>query len=182
MRWKALFEDMEAQLEAAEWGEREAEIADRVRRDQGMVTLAERLRGQVGLTLKVGTSGGDLFEGELTHLGSEWLVLNTAAAETLVRLGAVQHVEGLGRRIAGETSRVQAALGLGSALRTLARERRPVAVHRTDGRGRIEGTIDRVGRDFFEIAAVLPGEVRRSTRVTTVYAVPFSGIAAVASR
>lgn len=182
MRWKALFEDIEAQLDAAEWDEREAEIADRVRREQGNVALTGRLRGQVGLMLKVETSGGDFFEGELTHIGSEWLVLSKPAAETLVPLGAIQCVEGLGRRVEGETSRVQAALGLGSALRTLARDRRPVAVHRRDGRGRIEGTIDRVGQDFCEIAAVLPGEIRRSARATTVYAVPFSGIAAVASR
>lgn len=182
MRWKALFEDIEAQLDAAERAASDAEIADRVRREQGAVTLADRLRGQLGLVLKLGTAGGEVFNGELTHVGSEWLVLSESTAEVLVPLAAVRLVEGLGRNVASERSRVQGALGLGSALRTLARDRASVTVHRMEGGARIEGIIDRVGKDFLEIAAVLPGEPRRSARVSAVYAVPFSGIAAVSSR
>lgn len=182
MRWKALFEDVEAQFYAAEQAASSAEIADRVRAEQGAVTLADRLRGQLGFLLKVGTSGGGVFSGELTHVGSEWLVLNDARAEVVVPLAAIRLIEGLGRNVAGETSRVHGALGLGSALRTLARDRASVTVHSVEGAARIEGIIDRVGKDFLEIAAVFPGEPRRSARVSTVYAVPFAGIAAVSSR
>lgn len=182
MRWTALFDDLEAQFDAAEQVAGDAEIADRVRREQGTVTLADRLRGQLGLLLRVGTSGGEFFDGELTHVGSEWLVLSKAPAEVVVPLTAVQLVEGLGRSVASEKSRVHGALGLGSAMRTLARDRASVTVHRVEGGARIEGIIDRVGKDFLEIAAVLPGESRRSARVSAVYAVPFSGIAAVSSR
>lgn len=182
MRWRALFEDMEAQFDAAERLISDAEIADRVRSEQGAVTLADRLRGQVGLILRVGTSGGNLFDGELTHVGAEWLVLTKPPGEVMVPMASIRHVEGLGRNVASEESRVHKALGLGSALRTLARDRAAVTVH-TEGSGaRIEGIIDRVGRDFMEIAAVLPGEPRRSARVSAVYAVPFTGISAVSSR
>ena len=181
MRWKALFDDIETQFDSGERTARDAEIADRVRREQGAVTLADRLRGQLGLILRVGTSGGEVFDGELTHVGSEWLVLRKAPAEVLVPLAAIRAVEGMGRNVTSERSRVQGALGLGSALRTLARDRASVTVHRVEGGGRIQGIIDRVGKDFLEIAAVLPGEARRSATVSAVYAVPFSGIAAVSS-
>lgn len=63
MRWKALFDDMEAQFDAAERLVDDAEIADRVRGEQGVVTLADRLRGQLGLVLRVGTTAGEVFEG-----------------------------------------------------------------------------------------------------------------------
>lgn len=182
MRWTALFEDLEAQLEAAARVDADAEIADRVRREQGAVTFTDRLRGQLGLSLKVGTFGGEVFQSQLTHVGAEWLVLSGRTSETVVPLHAIRFVEGLGRSVAGEKSQVQKALGLGSVLRTLARDRAPVAIHTVDGGSRVEGVIDRVGKDFVEIATVLPGEPRRSASVSAVYTVPFAGIAAVSSR
>ncbi|WP_299165973.1 hypothetical protein [uncultured Arthrobacter sp.] len=182
MRWKALFEDIEAQLAAADQALDDAEVADRVRQEQGAVTLADRFRGQLGFILRVGTSGGGSFDGELTHVGSEWLVLSTQPGEVMVPFTAVRLVEGLSRNVLGEASRVQKGLGLGSALRTLARDRAAVTVHIVESATRIEGIIDRVGKDFLEIAAVLPGEARRTTSVSAVYAVPFSGLAAVSSR
>lgn len=182
MRWQALFEDLEAQLDAAQRADEEMEIADRVRREQGSVVLADRLRGQIGMILRVECSGGEFFRGELTLVGSEWVVLECAPAEMIIPLAAVRAIEGLGRGVVLERSHVQGSLGLTSALRSLARDRAFVVVHRVEGGARIEGTIDRVGRDFIEVAAVLQGEFRRSTSVSGVYAVPFSAIAAVSSR
>lgn len=182
MRWKALFDDMEAQFNAAERLVDDAEIADRVRGEQGAVTLADRLRGQLGLVLRVGTTAGEVFEGELTHLGAEWLILSRAAGEVVIPMAPIRYVEGLGRSVAGDGSRVHGALGLGSALRTLARDRAAITVHTVEAGARIEGIIDRVGQDFMEIAAVLPGEPRRPARVSAVYAVPFTAISAVSSR
>ena len=43
-----------------------------------------------------------------------------------------------------------ARLGLGSALRALARDRARVTVHLVDGSA-VAGTIDRVGADFLEV-------------------------------
>jgi hypothetical protein len=45
----------------------------------------------------------------------------------------------------------------------------------------ISGTIDRVGKDFLELAAVPSGEARRAGNVRGIYAVPFTSVAAVAS-
>ncbi|MHA7246042.1 hypothetical protein [Arthrobacter tecti] len=182
MRWRALFDDLEVQFAASERLAEESEIADRVRLEQSGILLIDRLRGQLGLILRIRVSGGELFDGELTHVGSEWVVLSKATGDVVIPLVAVQLVEGLGRKVLGDTSRVRSALGLASALRTLARDRSHVVVHRSDAGARIEGTIDRVGKDFMEIAAVLPGEQRRSGSVGAVYGVPFTGIAAVSSR
>lgn len=181
MRWTALFEDLEAQLDGALRLENEAEIADRVRREQSGVTLEDRLRGQLGLILKIGTFGGEIFQNQLTHVGAEWLVLSGHATETMVPLRAIRFVHGMGRNVTSEKSQVQKALGLASALRTLAKDRAPVTIHSVDGGPKLEGVLDRVGRDFVEIAAVLPGEARRPGSVTAVYAVPFAGIAAISS-
>lgn len=182
VRWNALFDDLESQFAASEWAAGESELADRVRLEQAGVQLIDRLRGQTGLILRIRVAGGDLFDGELTHVGSEWVVLSKAVTDAVIPLAAIQLVEGLSRSVTRDASRVSAALGLASALRTLARDRTPVVVHRIEGSARIEGMIDRVGKDFIEIAAVLPGEQRRSTNVAGVYAVPFAAIAAVSSR
>lgn len=182
MRWTALFEDLEAQLDAATRVADDAEIADRVRRGHSEVPLADRLRGQLGLTLRVSTFGGEVFQGQLTHVGAEWLVLRGQTAEIVVPLTAIRFVDGLSRTVAVEKSQVLRALGLGSVLRTLARDRARVVIHTVDGGPRLEGVIDRVGKDFAEIAVVLPGEARRAATVSAVYAVPFAGIAAVSSR
>jgi hypothetical protein len=45
----------------------------------------------------------------------------------------------------------------------------------------VSGTIDRVGKDFLEIAAVPFGEARRPANVRGVYAVPFAAVSALAS-
>lgn len=182
MRWSALFDDMEAQLAAAELASGEAEIADRVRHEQASIQLLDRLRGQIGLLLRVRVSGGTLFTGELTHVGREWLILSDSTSEVVVPLAAVQTVEGLSRNVGRSTSPIEQRLGLGSAFRSLARDRSPVVVYLIDRDARVEGTIDRVGHDFVEVAAVLPGEQRRTASVTGVYAIPFAAIAGVSSR
>lgn len=182
MRWKSLFDDVEAQFEAAEQAALESEVADRFRSEQATLGLVDRMRGQIGLVLKVAVSNGRVFTGELTHVGSEWLVLSSAAEEVIVPFHAVQLVEGLGRTVALEASRLQQALGLSSALRTLSRDRAPVTLHRVGSELRVEGVIDRVGKDFVELAEVLPGEQRRRTGVSSVFAVPFRSIAAISTR
>ncbi len=182
MRWKALFDDMDSQFAGIESAASNSEIADRVRREQGSVALVDRLRAQIGFVLRVRVSGNLAFDGEVTHVGSEWLVLSKEAAEVLIPLGAIRTIEGVNRRVMGEVSRVERTLGLASAFRAMARDRAHVTVYQVEAGAHIQGVIDRVGADFVEIAAVPPGEQRRSTSVTGVYCIPFSAVAAVASR
>jgi hypothetical protein len=46
---------------------------------------------------------------------------------------------------------------------------------------RLAGVIDRVGSDYLDLAAVVPGEARRSGSVGQVSAIPFSVVAMVRS-
>jgi len=80
--------------------------------------------------------------------------------------------------VPGEGGQVFARLGLGSALRGIARDRLPVQVVLTDG-SVLAGTLDRVGSDFVELTE--HGEVRRRGEVTGVRTVPFVAIALLRS-
>ncbi|NKX49885.1 hypothetical protein HER39_04710, partial [Arthrobacter deserti] len=156
MRWDALFADLEAQLYAAGQLALESEANERARMDQAALTLADRLRGQPGAALRVRLAGNLVFEGRLAHVGSAWIVLDEPARSVLVALAAVRLVEGLGRTAAAEASGPP-RLGLGSALRALARDREEVMLYLSTGSDggfhTVAGTIDRVGRDFLEVAA-----------------------------
>ena len=184
MRWDALFEDLEAQLHAADRLELEAEVNERARMELAAVDLANRLRGQMGTQLRVSV-GEDLeFDGALAHVGSTWLVLNEGVRSVLVPVAAVQLIEGMGRHAAADGSAAR-RLGSGPALRGLGRDRAPWACisPAVPARWRPrEVKIDRVGADSFDVAAVPSGEDRRAANVRSVYTVPFTAIAALVSR
>jgi len=182
MRWEALFADLEAQLAAAGQSFRETEIADRQRGESGAIELPERLRGQVGRKLKVHVdSPAGALTGVLAQLGSGWLLLSAAAGTHLVPLDAVRMVEGMDRFAAPAEGRVK--LGLPAALRGLARDRYPVHLQlRGAQSGAVYGSIDRVGRDFLEMAVLEAGAVRRRENVASAALVPLREIAVVSSR
>lgn len=181
MRWEALFEDVEAQLAAAELRDAESRVSELSRLGLSSITLADRLRGQLGNMLTVRASCGTAFGGTLSHVGSGWLVLESGPSSVLIPAPGIQSIEGIGRQAQTETSGVTRRLGLAGALRALSRDRAHVIVHATDGGPRLDGMIDRVGRDFLELAAFPRGEQRRPGNVSGVYALPFSAIAAVSS-
>ncbi|MBD8044197.1 hypothetical protein H9638_10305 [Arthrobacter sp. Sa2BUA2] len=182
MRWEALFADLEAQLAAAGQSAREAEIADRQRGESAAIQFADRLRGQVGRTLKVHLdSSAEPLTGVLAQMGSGWLLLRSAAGMHLVPLDAVRMVEGMDRFALPDQATVK--LGLLAALRGLARDRYPVHLQlRGALSGTVYGSIDRVGRDFLELAVLETGQARRRDNVATAAVVPLREIAAVSSR
>lgn len=173
---------MEAQLAAARNVAVESEIAERYRMEQAGIVLADRLRGQLGSTLKVQTIGQHGFTGMLSQVGSEWVVLDYGPNAVLIPASSIQSVEGMGRETRAQHSTALRRLGLASALRALSRDRSHVMVYPFTGGTRLDGVIDRVGRDFMELAIVPPGEQRRSGNVSAVVAIPFPGLAAVSSR
>ena len=182
MRWDAFFEDMEAQFAAALAASGEAGASDLLRAEQGRITLADRLSAHLARELRVTTGNGCGFTGLLSHVGAEWLVLDGEGQSVLVPYAAVQSVEGLGRGVGPGPAGVHARLGLASAFRALARDRASVSVFTGSPLTIHEGTVDRVGRDFLELALVPSGEHRRAGNVVGVLAVPFAAVAAVTSR
>lgn len=181
MRWEQLFRDLEAQIEAAQAAELDAEVADRTRRESALLAFADRARGGTGARVTVQVRGGGTVEGVLLEVGSEWLLLaEDGGRDAVLPLAAVLSLSGLGRwtAAAAPAGSVTARLGLGSALRGIARDRVAVSLELADGRV-LSGTVDRVGADFLELSAHGVGEARRSAEVSGVRTVPLAALVVV---
>jgi len=181
MRWDELFADLDAQAEALQIAERAAEIDDRARYEAGQLTLVDRLRQAIGGRLRLRCAAGVTLAGRLERVHPEWLLLSEPTGrEALVSGAAVRSISGLGpwADAPGAQSRVDARLGLRYALRRIARDRSTVRLQLHDGDA-LDGTLDRVGADFVELAEHPPGELRRRAEVTALVTVPISAIVAV---
>ncbi len=184
MRWDALFADLEAQLAAGERLDLETEIDERARVDAAAVELADRLRGSVGLRIGVHLGSGTVYEGALSHVGSQWLVLNEERHQVLIPYASAARYSGLSRLAVAAGPAVRQRLGLASALRGLARDRVSLTVlvsRATAGESVLHGVIDRVGRDFLDLAITRPGEERRAANVSGAATIPFGALAALRS-
>ncbi|MHA7272056.1 MULTISPECIES: hypothetical protein [unclassified Arthrobacter] len=182
MRWESLFQDLEAQFAAARLIAVEGEITERSRLEFAALTAMDRIRGQQGVTLRIRTPSGALFSGVVRQVGSEWLVLATGSGAAMIPAIALSTVEGMGRQAVAEPSVVATRLGLGSVYRAFARDRTLLTLQLAIGGVRLDGTIDRVGKDFLELATVPLGEQRRKGSVAGVVLIPFSNVEAVLSR
>jgi hypothetical protein len=184
MRWDALFDDMEAQLSSERQLGLESEISERARVEIAGIDVCDRLRGAIGQEIDVKLRSGTQLSGTLSHVGSESLVLDQGRHEWLVPITAVMVYQGLGRQARTAPSSASQRLGLASALRVLARDRAELAVHLLEpaqGDEAMRGVVDRVGRDHFDLAVMVPGEVRRAGNVVSVATIPFCSLAALHS-
>lgn len=184
MRWDSLFNDMESQFAEADRLSLEAEISERTRIEMVNIELADRLRAALGCRLDVHLLCGESIRGTLSHAGADALVLDEDQHQILVPYAAAARYVGLGRLSHAEVSVVRRAIGLAHSLRGLARNRTELALTLGTAAGsvRVEGVIDRVGKDYIDLAAVIPGEARRSHQVSQVSTIPFAALAAVRSR
>lgn len=183
MRWDDLFRDLEAQLEAADAATQAAEVADRTRRGRAEIRLVDRLRGSLGRPVTMQVHGPGLLAGLLLDVGAGWLLAEEPAGTTvLVPMSALLTVGGLGPQAVapGSQGAVAERLGLGHALRAVARDRAPVSLLVRDGTV-LMGTLDRVGEDYVDVAEHAVGEPRRRGEVRGVRAVPMTAIGALRS-
>ena len=184
MRWDALFEDLETQMAASERLDLDAEIAERTRSESAAVELADRLRGSLGLPIVVELASGSTFQGTLSHVGSQALVLDEPRHQMLIPYASAVRYLGLSRLAVPEPSRVRQRLGLASALRGLARDRTGLAVLISGGAtggSTLHGVIDRVGRDYLDLAVTGEGEDRRAANVRQLATIPFAALAGIRS-
>lgn len=182
VRWRRLFDDLEAQAEAALDAELTAEVAERSRREAALARLGDRLAAATGAAVTVHLTGAGQVSGTVLDTGVDWLLLEQAgAAEVLVPLAAVLGVLGAGMSVAPqERSAVARRLDLRWALRGLARSRAAVRLVLVDG-SVLPGTLDRVGADHVDLAEHALDEPRRRTAVRQVRLVPLAALAAVRS-
>ena len=180
-RWEALLSDLEAELDAVAAAELDAEVRDRARREVARLHLADRLAPAVGHPVVVAVQGAGTVRGRLADAAPEWLLLSEPPSlDCLVPARAVLSISGLGAQSTepGTGGRVAARLTLGYALRGLARRRAQVVVTFVDGTT-ANGTIDRVGGDFLELAEHPAGEARRPGAVRAVRTIPFGAVGTV---
>jgi hypothetical protein len=173
-----LFADLEGQLDAASKAELDAEIADRTRRETAKLRLVDRLRPCRGYRVTVLVSGAGSVTGRVDDVGPDWVLLTESPPrEALISTAAVLAISGLAARSAepGSEGRVAARLGLGAALRRLARDRCGVSIVLVDGTC-VAGTVDRAGADYVEVAEHPAGEPRRGSDVRGVRTVPISAV------
>lgn len=181
MRWDELFDDLEAQFDEAETADLAAEVTDRTRREVSLLRLVDRLRSVIGQPLTLRLLGAGVIEGELTALGPDWLLLaELGGREALVAAHAVLAVGGLAAQtgLPQGAGQVAARLDLAYALRGIVRDRSGVTITLIDG-STANGTLDRVGADFVEVAEHAPGEPRRHDAVRAVRAYPLTSLVVV---
>jgi hypothetical protein len=181
VRWEALFGDLEAQFQQADAAQLQAEVADRTRRELARIRLVDRLRAAVGYDLSWSVRGGVTVTARLVDVGPDWaLATEDLGREVLVALPAVLWVAGLGPRAGDPDSEgaVAKRLDLRHALRGLARDRSIVSCVLVDG-SLVNGTVDRVGADYVDLAEVPPGESRRGSGARIVRGVPLTALALV---
>ncbi|GEL97701.1 hypothetical protein [Cellulomonas terrae] len=170
MRWESLFADMEAQLAAGRLADVRADVAELARAERASITLAARARASIGRPVRVLVGGADVVEGELVDAAPEWLLVATSPVRrALVPVTAAAALDGLVTHAAPAPRAVKARLGLGHALRALARDRAVVRVRAADAD--LTGRIERVGADHLDLAEV---DGRRGT-----WAVTFATLRAV---
>ncbi|HET8987811.1 MAG TPA: hypothetical protein VFN43_04795 [Humibacillus sp.] len=175
MRWERLFDDLEAQLASDDAHDREAEIADRTRRERALIGLHAKLLANVGSHLGWWI-GGQALTARVVDVGPDWVLTEPAPARpVLLRLESVRSVSGL-RHGAQAPSVVARRFTLGLALGAISRDRAPVGIRDIDGR-MLVGTIDVVGADHVEVAEHPADEPRRPANVTAVSLVPFASLA-----
>ncbi len=181
MRWEGLFDDLAAQWDGEERRERDAEVADRTRRERAEVALLARVAAHRDVPLRLLLVTGRSLEGMVVDVGADWVLLRPGAArrEALVPVAALVAVVGLGPRPveAGGARR----FGLGYALRALSRDRSVVALTDTSGHT-VTGTIDAVGADALDLAEHPADDPRRDANVRGTRTVPFDAIALVEGR
>ncbi|HEX8080396.1 MAG TPA: hypothetical protein VF557_09315 [Jatrophihabitans sp.] len=179
MRWDDLFADLEAQTQALLVAERDAEVAELTRLETSRLQLVNRLRPAVGAAVRVRCLGGMALAGRISAVGAGWLLLDEGGGrEALLAAAAVTSVAGLGRLSAVPGSALDGGLGIGHALRAVARDRSVLRACLTDSTV-LDGTLDRVGSDFVDFAVHAAGEPRRREDVREILVLPISALAAL---
>lgn len=175
MRWEALFEDLEAQLEAVAAMDKTSEIQEAVRIERARETLIQRLNPQLNARVEVALLGGAKLHGNLRALGTDWFMLKHGETEELIPIGAL--ASWLQRTPGDRQEDRKVRAGLGQALRAMVRDRARVSVGGIDGSLLASGTLDQVGHDFLAVALHDRDEFRRTPAVHGRALVPITAVA-----
>ena len=177
MRWDRLFDDLEGQLAAQHLLERDAEVADRTRRERAQLTLHDRLLAGLGQRVSLVCGAGEVVEGTVREVGAGWVMLEAPPGVVIAHLPAVRSLSGLGH-LAQVPGTVARAFGLGMALRAVCRDRAPVSLVDVTGATHT-GTVDSVGADHLDLAEHPLDLPRRAENVRGSRTIPYTALAAL---
>ncbi|GAA1689504.1 hypothetical protein GCM10009808_03000 [Microbacterium sediminicola] len=185
MRWERLFEDVELQAAAdEEWARADlAGEAERVRIARS--TMRERLipwrdPGRIAPPALLRLAG-EALRGRVVLVGEDVVAIaHEEGAVSIIRIGAIDAL----RLPAGDPvappiqSALSDRLSFAYALRDCARRRRAVRVRLTNG-AQLNGTLDRVGADYCDLAEHDPGQARRAASVAEIWTLALGNISCV---
>jgi hypothetical protein len=158
VRWDALFSDMELQVDALEGEARAAQVAELTRAERSSVHLVDRLRAAEGAPVDLVVRTGARVGGEVVDVAASWVLLHDGPREHLVPTAAIVTVRGAPSVAAAGLGSPLRRLGLGHALRAIARDR---CVVRLDTLGGVVvGRVDAVGADHVDVGLVDPADQR----------------------
>jgi hypothetical protein len=197
MRWDDLFDDLETQLEQGLAAEEEDLQAEEERLRLGRLSLRERILSvhdsyerRDDYTIRVQLISGESIPVRPATVGRDWIsgdIRDGSAAgrQCIVPLAAITAVsltrEQVRRSLATTDRRTEVAvaarLGVAFVLRDLCRRRATLEVVTTGGSA--WGTIDRVGRDHFDLAIHESGQPRRESAVSEYRVIALSHLAMV---
>lgn len=179
MRWEDLFADLEGQAQAFEKAEVDAEVADRIRSELAQLALLNRLRAQLEHQIVLSVTGVGSLHGRLIQVGADWLLLS-APDEVVIPVSAIAAVSDLPfAAVSAEgVGHVSAKIPMTAALRAIAIDRCAVTVQLRGG-AILNGTPDRVGADFVDLAIHERDEAPRRSTVRRRMTVAFGAIGAV---
>ncbi|MEZ0494475.1 hypothetical protein AB2L28_19730 [Kineococcus sp. TBRC 1896] len=172
MRWDDLFDDLAGQAEHEQRQDLAAEVADRTRREQATVALADRVRAAGG-PLTWSLRDGSTLVGRVLGAGPGWFLLAADRGEqVLLAADAVDGVRGVPGWSAPPLSAVAARRTFLMALRALGDAGERVRVRTVTGTH--TGRLGRVGADHLDLVPA-PG----AGPGAEVLSVPFGAVLAV---
>ncbi|WP_114855875.1 hypothetical protein [Brachybacterium sp. YJGR34] len=178
MRFERIFDDLEGRFAHHEQEEMRAVSEDLTRAERAQLTLADRLRGAGGRPLILHVGASLRLSGAVADVGEHWVALTDRAdgRRAVVPLAGIGFIEGLPTRARPAEETLRSALGLGSILREIARDRSVVRVETTAGG--IVGRIAAVGADAVDVhslptgeATAMPGSQRLTVAMSALLAV-----------
>ncbi|MBG6056140.1 hypothetical protein IWX81_002572 [Salinibacterium sp. CAN_S4] len=194
MRWDSLFDDLESQLEREISVEESDVDAEEERLRLGRLSLRDRLVAlhnavHPGDTLHLGVilAHGERISVRPVLVGRDWLSADVIddsrrQRQCIIPLYSVLSVSIPAARARGSLAdnegtahpELSARLGFTFVLRDLCRRRRAIDV--VTPAATLHGTIDRVGKDHFDLAMHEPGAQRRASSVTELRLLPLGSV------
>jgi hypothetical protein len=192
MRWDSLFDDLEGQLEQELRAEELDQHAEEERLRIGRLALRDRLlaihagaAGDAEATVRIILNSGDRLDLRAISFGRDWFAAALEGdapprAQCVVPIAAIATLVLTRAQIEASLAPAETDASLASrltlpfVLRDLCRRRSAVGVR--TALGDVHGTIDRVGRDHFDLATHESGRPRRQSAVVDYRTIPLQQV------